>query len=330
MGRSSTWSARSTSCRMMVNGQNVLEAANFVKCCQMTVTKYWTMWLTTGKLSKEKDKPGPKPALGVGALLYLFYLVSGNRVYTIAQYRERLREDLGHVVSDWVVMRALQKLGLHRKKPSVKKVEALAPHSQLLRQRYFDVVFAFRLLIGPSSIHRYIHIDETYVNFDNTRARKARAPNGTAATVVDFDSRGPKYGQMAALCTAGFFAQFVYPCVERSTTRDLFEWWLCFILMPVLAQAGGGFIVVLDRAAYHDMARIENFLSLIGCGVLVLAPYQSQDNGIEYIHHIQHHILRRDVDFSRAAPMTAMHLAGELINENPQHCANIMRHVILG
>jgi len=225
---------------MMVNGQNVLEAANFVKCCQMTVTKYWTMWLTTGKLSKEKDKPGPKPALGVGALLYLFYLVSGNRVYTIAQYRERLREDLGHVVSDWVVMRALQKLGLHRKKPSVKKVEALAPHSQLLRQRYFDVVFAFRLLIGPSSIHRYIHIDETYVNFDNTRARKARAPNGTAATVVDFDSRGPKYGQMAALCTAGFFAQFVYPCVERSTTRDLFEWWLCFILMPVLAQAGGG------------------------------------------------------------------------------------------
>lgn len=87
---------------------------------------------------------------------------------------------------------------------------------------------------------------------------------------------------------------------------------------------------MLDRAAYHDMARIENFLSLIGCGVLVLAPYQSQDNGIEYIHHIQHHILRRDVDFSRAAPMTAMHLAGELINENPQHCANIMRHVILG
>ena len=100
------------------------------------------------------------------------------------------------------------------------------------------------------------------------------------------------------------------------------------LLTPCVWCAGS--IVVLDRAGYHDMARIATLLWYVKCGVLVLAPYQSQDNAIEYIHHIQHHHLRRNVAFSRQMPMSAMLFSGALINENPQCCANLVRHVMIG
>ena len=102
-----------------------------------------------------------------------------------------------------------------------------------------------------------------YLNLDDTKAKKARARNGEEALVLDFDSRGKKYGQLGAVSTAGFFAQFVYPCDVRSTTRDLFEWWLVFYLAPMLRP---GQIVVMDRAAFHDPQRTAALLSLYGVG----------------------------------------------------------------
>ena len=105
--------------------------------------------------------------------------------------------------------------------------------ARLLRYRYFLALLGYRLLRGPAHVHSYYFIDEMYLNFDDTKAKKARAANGQEATVVDFDSRGNKWGQLAAVCTGGLTAQFVYPCHQTSTTRDLFEWWLVHFLMPV-------------------------------------------------------------------------------------------------
>ena len=109
----------------------------------------------------------------------------------------------------------------------------LTPHARLLRHRYFLALLGHRLTRGPAHIHRYYFLDEMYLNLDDTKARAARAANGQPAEVVDFDSRGKKWGQLAACCTGGLCAQFVYPCNQRSTTRDLFEWWLVYFLMPV-------------------------------------------------------------------------------------------------
>jgi hypothetical protein len=58
----------------------------------------------------------------------------------------------------------------------------------------------------------------------------------------------------------------------------------------------------------------------------MLGPYASQDNAIEYIHHCQKCYLRRNVTFSRAAPMTALHLAGQMIT--PVQATNTIRHVV--
>ena len=44
--------------------------------------------------------------------------------------------------------------------------------------------------------------------------------SGVEPEVVDYDSRGPKYGQMAAVCTGGFFAQFVFGDCTCKLLRD--------------------------------------------------------------------------------------------------------------
>ena len=58
----------------------------------------------------------------------------------------------------------------------------------------------------------------------------------------------------------------------------------------------------------------------------MLGPYASQDNAIEYMHHVQKCYLRRDVDFSRAAPAPALYLAGTMIT--PLQATNTIKHVI--
>lgn len=230
----------------------------------------------------------------------------------------------------------------------------------MLRQRYFIVLYGYRLVRGPGHIHSYFFIDEMYLDYDDTKvqpcsclhsssiapptqdphvchashmttlcppschqAKKARAANGQEATVVDFDARGKKWGQLAAVCTGGFCAQFVYPCNYRSTTRDLFEWWLIHFLMPILPP---GAIVIMDRAKFHDPKRTASLLRLVGGGLLMLGPYDSPSNAIEYMHHVEKCYLRRDVSFSRSCPDVALYLAGSMIT--PVMATNTIRHVI--
>ena len=113
------------------------------------------------------------------------------------------------------------------------------------------------------------------------------------------------------------------PLPAGSTTRDLFEWWLVTFLMPGLRP---GMCVVMDRAQFHDPQRTASYLASVGCGLLMLGPYASQDNAIEYCHHMEKCYLRRDVAFTRMAPRTALHIAGQMID--PQKCSNIVEHVL--
>lgn len=268
-------------------------------------------------------KRGPQPAIGPSALLYLLAITELKRTLSLYEYCVRLKHDIGLEVSEFRVCAALKALGLHRKKPSLKKIEATTPHARLLRQRYFLTLLLNRVTYGVGAIHRYVMIDEMYLNYDDTRAAKARARNGEDAVVLDYDTRGDKFGQLAAVSTAGFFAQYCYPCKYRSTTRVLFEWWLVNILMPALAP---GQIVVMDRAQFHDPQRTAAFLSLVGCGLLMLAPYDSARNAIEYVHHIEKCYLRRNVPMARAFPMSSLYTVGGMIT--PVQCANIMHHVV--
>jgi len=82
----------------------------------------------------------------------------------------------------------------------------------------------------------------------------------------------------------------------------------------------------MDRAKFHDPVRVATFLSQVGAGLLMLAPYASTDNPIEYMHHCEKCYLRRDVYFSRACPDVALYMAGALIT--PAMTTNTIRHCI--
>jgi hypothetical protein len=86
-----------------------------------------------------------------------------------------------------------------------------------------------------------------YVNFDDTRVAKGRAANGQRADVVDWDSRGKKVGQLAAVSTAGFFAQFVYPCDQRELIRVA----PCPVLPPLTMRCHTHGVAALTLAITH-------------------------------------------------------------------------------
>ena len=99
--------------------------------------------------------------------------------------------------------------------------------------------------------------------------------------------------------------------------------WLVYFLMPVLLP---GSAVVMDRTKFHDPQRTASFLALVGAGLLMLGPYASADNAIEYMHHCEKDYLRCDVAFSRAFPDVALYLAGSTIT--PVQATNTIKHVV--
>lgn len=73
----------------------------------------------------------------------------------------------------------------------------------------------------------------------------------------------------------------------------------------------------------------------VGAGLLMLGPYDSPSNAIEYIHHVEKCYLRRNVAFSRAVPDVALYIAGSMItpvrtsHHAPPHvCARLTLHVL--
>jgi hypothetical protein len=85
-------------------------------------------------------------------------------------------------------------------------------------------------------------------------------------------------------------------------------------------------LVVVARASYHNLPWMAATLGSINCGLLVLGPYDSAANAIEYVHWMIQCYLRRDVAFARAMPMSAMLCAGALVQ--PAHCDNIIEHTL--
>ena len=115
--------------QMLITGGNVAATAAFVKVVPKTVRKWWRRWQNTGGVEVVKEsRRGPPPVLSAAALLYLLCLSEMNRKWTLVDYQENLLTMIGVAASERVICAALKRLGQHRKKTSVKKVEGLTPH----------------------------------------------------------------------------------------------------------------------------------------------------------------------------------------------------------
>jgi transposase len=122
--------------QMLLTG-SVAGTAMFVKCSVSSVRKWWKRWLETGDVEVKGGRRGPAPTLSPSALLYLLCLSELNRKWQLVQYQTALKVNCFIDASTRVISAALKKLGQHRKKTTLRKVESLTPHARLLRQRYF-------------------------------------------------------------------------------------------------------------------------------------------------------------------------------------------------
>ena len=116
--------------QMLLTGGNVAATAAFVKVVPNTVRKWWRRWQATGEVHVLQTRRGPAPCLDAAALLYLLCISEMHRQWQLAQYQAHLLATIGVSASQRVICAALKRLGQHRKKASLKKVEALTPHGE--------------------------------------------------------------------------------------------------------------------------------------------------------------------------------------------------------
>ena len=87
-----------------------------------TVYRWVEAAQSEGRLEAKPIRGGPRPTIRDDGEAALRRLVTVDNHLTLAEYRDRLAEEIGVRVDPWTVGRALRRLGLTRKK------EALARH----------------------------------------------------------------------------------------------------------------------------------------------------------------------------------------------------------
>jgi transposase len=95
------------------------------------------------------------------------------------------------------------------------------------------------------------------------------------------------------------------PClaVEGSTTREVFEAYLEWVLAPQLRP---GQVVVMDNLSAHKGSRVRELVKERGCELLYLPPYSPDFNPIEQAFSKVKGLLRRAEARTREALIEAM------------------------
>ena len=90
--------------------------AALFQVAESTVYRWLQTWRREGRREPKPHAGGPAPRLDEAALQKLAAIVAEANDLSLDEYAQRLRERVGVAVSSPTVCRALQKLGLRRKK----------------------------------------------------------------------------------------------------------------------------------------------------------------------------------------------------------------------
>jgi transposase len=252
---------------VVVEGQTYEEAAERFAIGRASVSRWLRRQRETGNVSPDK-MGGPRHGiLDEDGLSVVRELVEEKPDRTIAELKVGFESKTGRTTSTSGISRALQKLGLVRKK---KKVVAKERESKRVREARSE----FRSKQAELEPWRLVFIDETGTSIGMTR-RYGRAQAGEL--VEDFVPRntGTVVTLIGALTAEGLVAAMT---VEGGTTKVVFETFVEQLLVPELAE---GDIVVLDNLAAHRSARACELIEEAGASVLFLPPYSPDLNPIE-------------------------------------------------
>jgi transposase len=227
-----------------------------------TITRLLQLRRQTGSFDPRPHRGGVGPTLDHDALERLRALVEQTPDATL----EDLRQGMGISGSIMIICRALQKLGLSRKKKSRHAAERDTPEVRKKRR-------AFRRKVVPIEPGRLVFVDETGVTTAMTPAY-GRAPRGERV-----EGSAPASWEsvtvIAALGLDGVRAPLALPGAVNAAT---FETYVEEVLVPALRP---GDVVVFDNLSSHLGPAVFEAIERAGASVLPLPPYSPDYTPIE-------------------------------------------------
>ena len=248
-------------------------AARF-KVNTATITKLLRLRRETGSYEPRPHAGGFAPTLDGDALERLRRLVEETPDATL----EALRQEMGISGSRMIICRALQKLGLPRKRKSPHASERDTPEVREERRVFAEEV-------EPIEPRRFVFVDETGVTTAMTPAY-GRAPKGERV-----ESAAPASWEsvtvIAAMGLDGVRAPLAF---EGALDAITFQTYVERVLVPALQQ---GDVVVFDNLSSHLTREVFDAIERAGASVLTLPPYSPDFNPIEEMFSKFKEFLRR-------------------------------------
>lgn len=221
-----------------------------------------------------------------------------------------LRDLLKLPVSAVTVWRAMRRLGLTRKKKSVRASEQDRPDIAEARRNWPDTVAG----IDPDDL---VFLDETGANTTMARTR-GYAPLGERVTgsVPLGERRSITF--VGGLTAGGLVAPWAF---EGAMTGAWFRAYVEQLLVPALRP---GMTVVMDNLACHKVAGVAEAIRGAGCRLEYLPPYSPDLNPIENAFSKLKRGLR---DFAARTTAGVWNAMRELVKRfSPVECRNYFRH----
>ena len=179
---------------------------------------------------------------------------------------EELRTRLGIPCSHMTISRALQKLGLPRKKKVLRAQDQDSPKVQRKRRK-------FRREVAGLDPQRLVFVDESGANTAMTRTH-GRAPGGQRV-YGDVPGRWETVTLICGLRSSGVTATSVF---EHATNTATFETYVEQILVPELRP---GDVVIWDNLKPHQSEAIRAAVEAAGAQVVPLPPWSPDLTPIE-------------------------------------------------
>jgi transposase len=216
----------------------------------------------TGSIAPKPHRGGHPPALGPEQLERLRELVRQQPDATL----EELQKRLGVACSTAAICRALNKLGLPRKKKVPRAAERDRPEVQEQRQEFCETLSG----IDP---HRLVFVDECGANTSMTRTY-GRAPVGQRV-YTDTPGHWDSITLTCGLRLSGVTAALAF---EGATNTERFESYVEDVLIPELSP---GDVVIWDNLSSHQSEEAAEAVAEAGADLVPLPPWSPDLTPIE-------------------------------------------------
>jgi transposase len=253
----------------------------------------------SGSLLPKPHAGGPRPLLDADACQRLRDLVREQPDATLAELQARL----GIPCSLSTLCRALQRLGISRKKKSLHADEQDTDEVQAKRTDFEGRMAA----VDPAHL---IFVDEMGANTAMTRTY-GRAPIGERV-VGSAPGEWENVTLIAGLRPSGVVAPFAF---AGATDQDAFQTYVEQVLVPVLKPDD---VVVWDNLTPHKNSAVIAAVQSIGARVEPLPPYSPDETPIEEMFSKTKTYLRKVAARTKDTVIQAL---GEALNlVTPKDC----------